>query len=129
MQGYQSIQNSWHHVYSDQLFVEQLCRYSGINFQSDFCIKEILENNGKNSLIIFNELENAIKCRDAYMIFEVLSQYEDNLFKPLEKAILKAGLTVTILTNGNQSFFINKRKLKSWWIRRKSTGNILEYIA
>jgi len=102
--------------------------YSGQNHQIISNFESIMaENKAENILIVLNDLEQAIETHDLFAIVDVLKQYESQWFEPLKQSILSSSLeSVSIQSNAKESFNINRRSLKSWWKRTKSTGKIFE---
>jgi hypothetical protein len=122
----------WDCVYSDNYLVKQLADYSKQSCQDGYDLHSILEdklpvNKTDHVLIVLDELESAIKCNDPFAIIDVLSQYEQQWFNPLKEAVLSSAVrSINIISNGEQSFTLQRRHLKSWWKRDKTTGKILE---
>jgi hypothetical protein len=122
----------WDKIYSDNFLVKQLADYTDQEIKSDYNLHSILSddlavNSAENVLIILDELEHVVKSGDPFMLMDVLYQYEQQWFMPLKKALLSsAQLSINIITNGEQSFQLNRRNIKSWWKRSKTTGKILE---
>jgi len=124
----QSIKNCWNSVYSNNHLVQQLALYSGKSYQTISNIESIeADNSAENILIVLNDLEQAIETQDIFAILDVLKIYEQQWFEPLKQLILSSSIeSVCIKSNAKESFKINRRSLKSWWKRNKTTGKILE---
>jgi hypothetical protein len=118
----------WDKVYSNEYLVQQLAMYNGQCCQtlSDF-ESIVVDTTTENILVVLNDIEQAIETQDLFAIIDVLKQYETQWFEPLKQSIMSSSIeSVCIQSNAKESFRINRRSLKSWWKRTKSTGQIFE---
>ncbi|MFK5985488.1 MAG: hypothetical protein QM479_08680 [Pseudomonadota bacterium] len=121
--------NRWDTIYSDNFLLQQLAQYTHTPCKANNKFNLIEQQTAANSLIVLNELEEAIRSEDALAIVDVLKAYEERYFVPIKQALLAdKNLSVNIISNAKQLYSINRSSLKSWWKRTKNTGKILELL-